>query len=288
MGAMIMPSRKQKKKKELQKRLRIEHWKKLLKEEEERKERIRIEYNTKEKGNEKIFVFTSNKYMHLTRIYAYLFNEFWSPNREVTILGYDKPTFELPKNFEYVSLGKQVGGPENWSTPLREYIESLDCKHLIWSTEDLFIISPIAGLTRDIEITEKYVTLEEKPHGTYDIIMKGENEPFRIGGIWSLWNREYLLKYLKPGMTPWSFENQSEANYDGYKILGTRKNWMLHFCGSINSGDGYTNSDRINFLNKPLRFDDFYVRKKIVLDEKYILQLRELGYIDENNVALQD
>lgn len=268
---------------------------------------LREELEDEEKGDIKILVFTSNEYMHLTRIYAHLFNKFWSPKKKVTILGYDKPNFDLPNNFKYISLGKQEGGPENWSTPLRKYIKSLKCRHLIWSTEDLFIIDKVnmniynrllsmmkkdnkigrTGLTHDIDQTEEYMIIRKfQPERTYDIIQKGNDEKFRIGGIWSLWNRNYLLKYLKPGMTPWSFENQDDAKYDGYKILGTRGNWAISFCGSINSGPEFTDGDRTNFLEQPLDFNSFNEKGKR-LDEKYILELRELGYIDENNVAIK-
>lgn len=247
-------------------------------------------------------VFTSNNYIHLTKIYAYLYNEFWTPTRKVKILGYNIPNFNFPNNFEYISLGKQIGGVENWSTSLRKYIESLTSKYIIWSTEDLFIIENVnldiyiyllsmmknddsigrIGLTKDIELTNQCITTKKFEH--YDIIMKQDNEPFRIGGIWSLWNREYLLKYLKPNMSPWEFENQSEANYDGYKILGTKRDYVITFCGSINSGPKKTNKDRLNFLKQPLNFNCFNQPNKR-LNKIYVSKLKELGFINENIIA---
>jgi len=260
--------------------------------------------NKIEDGDIENLVFTSNDYMHLVRIYAHLYNEFWDSERKVKVLGYDEPNFELPNNFEFVSLGKQTGGPQNWSNPLREYIQSLTCKYIVWSTEDLFIIENVhldmyahlvtmikgddsigrIGLTKDIEITEKYDIVQKLER--YDIIMKGQDEPFRIGGIWSLWNKDYLLKYLKPDMTPWSFENQEEAINDGYKILGTRRNYVLSFCGSINSGPKKSDKDRLDFLKQPLDFDSFNESGKR-LGKRYTLKLKELGFMDENSVAIR-
>ncbi|KKK57355.1 hypothetical protein LCGC14_3055310, partial [marine sediment metagenome] len=54
----------------------------------------------------KVYVSTSNQYLHLVKIYAYLFNKFWNrPGQEVVVLGYDAPTFDLPDNFSFVSMG---------------------------------------------------------------------------------------------------------------------------------------------------------------------------------------
>ena len=56
-----------------------------------------------------VYVWTSNQLMHCLPAWCYLFNKFWGKEQEVRILGYDKPTFDLPDNFQYISLGKQRG-----------------------------------------------------------------------------------------------------------------------------------------------------------------------------------
>ena len=52
-----------------------------------------------------IYISTSDKYVFLLKPFAYLFNKFWSKDQKVVILGYTKPDFKLPKNFEFVSMG---------------------------------------------------------------------------------------------------------------------------------------------------------------------------------------
>ena len=47
----------------------------------------------------KIYISTSNKYIHLIKPFQYLFNKFWSDSQPVTILGYEEPTFDLYNNF---------------------------------------------------------------------------------------------------------------------------------------------------------------------------------------------
>jgi hypothetical protein len=48
----------------------------------------------------KIYISTSNKYIHLIQPFQYLFNKFWSDKQRVTILGYEEPNFQLYKNFD--------------------------------------------------------------------------------------------------------------------------------------------------------------------------------------------
>ena len=74
------------------------------------------------RGNLSVFIFTSNSSMHCVPAWAYLFNKFWPWNQDVKVLGYDQPTFILPENFEYISLGKQRG-PKYWSDDIRKSIE---------------------------------------------------------------------------------------------------------------------------------------------------------------------
>ena len=53
----------------------------------------------------KIYISTSDKYVHLIEPFAFLFNKFWSSEQQVVVLGYNKPDFKLPKNFEFISMG---------------------------------------------------------------------------------------------------------------------------------------------------------------------------------------
>ena len=86
-----------------------------------------------------IYITTSNKYLHVLKPFSYLFNKFWSDTQKVTILGYEKPQFKLPKNFEFVTLGEQKG-IEYWSEDLQSFFSSIDDKYFIYSMEDHFIL----------------------------------------------------------------------------------------------------------------------------------------------------
>ena len=74
----------------------------------------------------KIYISTSDKYVHLIEPFAFLFNKFWSSEQQVVVLGYNKPDFKLPKNFEFISMGISRNDPKEWSTDLRNYFQSID------------------------------------------------------------------------------------------------------------------------------------------------------------------
>ena len=90
----------------------------------------------------KIYISTSNKYIHLIKPFQYLFNKFWSDSQPVTILGYEEPTFDLYNNFDFISLGEQTT-VQDWCSDLKSFFETIDDKYFIHAVEDQFIIRPV-------------------------------------------------------------------------------------------------------------------------------------------------
>ena len=57
------------------------------------------------------------------KIYSFLFEKFWGNEQEVVVMGFEKPDFELPQNFEFVSLAeKQEGGSKKWTRYIHNYL----------------------------------------------------------------------------------------------------------------------------------------------------------------------
>lgn len=173
----------------------------------------------------KIIVTTSDKYNHILPAFFYLFNKYW-PNQQIELLGYKEPN-KVPDNCKFVSMGTQ-GTKEEWSTDLRDYFQLQD-EFFIWMMEDTFIKRPVnldqmnlayglcfptigrIDLTKDVQKREHYV-------GKEGVVYAHPQSRYRLSTQPSIWNKEFLLTYLKDGMNPWTFETQDPQ--DDWQIVG--------------------------------------------------------------------
>ena len=215
----------------------------------------------------KIYVTVSDKYQWLLKPFCYLFNKFWDKNQKVIFLGYKPLEFNLPSNFDFISLGEDLG-PNKWSNNLIDFFKKTKETHFILGLEDQILTGPIKKDILDILLKEcndpKVGRINlmrdtvNRPHSLYkqidedfSIIKANQNSDYRISLMWSIWNKEYFLKYLKPNMSAWEFEgNEGERGQnDGYHILGTKSkngppdNAPLDVANIIWRG----NSNRLNF-----------------------------------------
>jgi len=172
----------------------------------------------------KIICTTSNRYLHLIQVFTYLFNKYM-PGYKVTILGYQAPA-SLPDNFTFHSMGEQ-GDVSEWSTDIRKYVEGLD-GWFIWFMEDSFIRSfnesyfdtacamMYPGIGR-IDLTND---ISKRPHVTaHGVRWAKPDTKYRLSTQPSIWNKEFLLNYLTPGLTPWQFECLDAVN-DNWHVVG--------------------------------------------------------------------
>lgn len=182
----------------------------------------------------KIIVTTSNLYGHLLPIFCFLFNHFWGEDQEVEIVGYKKPNCELPKNFSFISMGEQIGGPENFGTDLRKYFEKQD-QHIIWLMEDAFLRGPVNRemlkrckyiITKDslvgrISLTNYSYKEYDKTYCNIDgsnVYKTSPKSEYRLSTQPAIWNKDFLLRYLIPGLNPWQFECQEKIEDEFYNL----------------------------------------------------------------------
>jgi hypothetical protein len=207
----------------------------------------------------RVFVTTSDWYNPIVPAFAHLFNRYWSQRQEVTILGYTAPSFPLPSNFLFQSLGRKeefgndvtewsdgrrgrhFGEPyptPKWSDSLKRWIDALTDEHFILLQIDYFIHKPV-----NIELIERlkpYLRRENvtkidlstdrynSPHEHYEtigetsIIVSQQDARYRSSLQAAIWQREYLASMLKPNRSPWDFERYGtyEQMNDGKLILG--------------------------------------------------------------------
>lgn len=221
----------------------------------------------------KLIMSTSDRYHHVLRAAIYLFNKNWSDKQPVEIVGYKKPDFELPPNFTFVSLGEQKGGPENFTTDLAPYFAKQP-DWFIWMMDDTFIRSVNEGkvcMLYFLSCQEKCGKLNLtratriQDHTAYDtsggrVLEATQTSMYRLATQPSIWNREYLLKYMIPGLSPWKFETQWAHN-DGWRIFGLENEPLIH--------------------NEGVTKHDIYKLNLHGIPKEQILEMEDLGILND-------
>jgi hypothetical protein len=195
-----------------------------------------------------IYISTCNEYLKVLRITLWLFREHWPEfsEHQVKILGYNKPDFPLASNIEFVSMGQQIGGPAMWSSDLRKIFENSE-ETFIYTMDDMFVDKRVDATLID-ELTDIVVSNPEvvraslvddpgpfstatnfcKKNG-YDVVQLSQMANYRNSTQPSIWRKEYLLKFMKPGLTPWKFEleGMEQAKNDGKIVIGTKGSFAM-------------------------------------------------------------
>ena len=196
----------------------------------------------------KIYIPTSNKTSYLVEALIFSLKKYW-PNfkkYDTIILGYDIPKFSLDSNIKFIKLNN-VDNVENWAIDLKNYFETIEDKYFIYMNDDCPLSRPVDKeiLNILVQTTEMNTDnigrvcltkcVSNRPHsiiGDYEkfqIIEAGQDTEYRISTQFSIWSREYFIKYARENMTPWQFELQTNPRNDGYKILGTTGKHCLDF-----------------------------------------------------------
>jgi hypothetical protein len=185
----------------------------------------------------KVIITTSDLYHHLLPIFFKLYVREW--NWPCELVGYKKPVMELPECCTWVSLGVQRG-PKYFSDDLRPYFEKQD-QFFIWIMEDTFLKGvdfkllelSIKGLSKWIGkwcLTNESTRRDHRTMNTIyksDLFEVAQDAKYRLSCQPAIWNREYLVASLKPGLSPWEWETQHPVN-DGYDIVGFKENVVRH------------------------------------------------------------
>mgnify|MGYP003662599667 CR=1 FL=1 len=89
-----------------------------------------------------IYVPICDSNLWVLNLYSHLFNKFWPSDQKVVIMGFKGPDFELPKNFQFVSMApSQDGGAQMWTRYIHDYLVTIEDEYLIFSLEDFFATS---------------------------------------------------------------------------------------------------------------------------------------------------
>jgi len=205
----------------------------------------------------RVFVFTSNAYTRFIPPFAKYFNQYWSDMQGVTVVGYDQlPPLPLPRNFLFVSLGKQ--SHYNWSSGVAAWLRQISDPTLIVMLEDYFLDRPV-DIAR-LQTLATYMNAHpdvakidlsddrlKTPYEFYEdgLIRSADDAPFQASLQAAMWRRDTLLRFLKEPESPWQFEKAGtrrmvvarKAGEWGGLILGCQRP-PLHYVNAVGGGQG--------------------------------------------------
>jgi len=180
----------------------------------------------------KIIVTTCDEYLHILKGFAYMFNKHWSPGTEVTILGYSVPSFDLPDNFKFISIGKQERNDRDWTSALIPFFKQLPEEYFISLLDDMYVLNTNKPLLHEAEkhmakgIEKIHLTnmsgrtgvFEKEKDVNFNVLK--QDAKYRLSLQPSFIGRDYFLKYLNPGKSIWKYEtNHGDPKNDGAQIL---------------------------------------------------------------------
>lgn len=207
-----------------------------------------------------IYISTSDKGIHIVEAFQYLFNKYWGGQQPVTILGYAAPQFGLAPNFKFISLGQDKG--PRVCGDLLDFFSDVENEHFIWSVDDQVIIRPLdwqlyellgdtitadarvgrASLVGNVAEHEPPAHTTLQGYNGFDLIEQSQTDVYRLSAIWSIWRKEYFLKYLKPDMNLWEWETRDHANNDSWHILATSGRYAVTTAHIYVAGKLHPNS----------------------------------------------
>jgi len=138
----------------------------------------------------------------------------------------------LPPNFTLVSLGSQEDYGNTWTDALIPFFKEFDEDYFTVLLEDYWLVSPV-DMSRlesfELKVRDGLIDRADLgngvyPHYPYDedtgLHIVSQRADYRNSLQPAIWRKEYFMKFLKPGRTPWQFEGigMNEARNDGAVI----------------------------------------------------------------------
>jgi len=195
----------------------------------------------------KIIVTTCDKYIRFLKGFAYMFNKHWSPSANVTVLGYSIPSFDLPDNFEFISMGEQEKHGRDWTSVLIPFFKQLPDEYFVLLLDDFYILDVNKSLLLEAEkhmakgVERVHFTIGSrggiyctKKDDNFNILNQDAN--YRLSLQPSFIRKDYFLKYLKLGKSIWQYETQHETpKNDGAQILVPKQD-IVPFANFVQKG----------------------------------------------------
>jgi len=216
----------------------------------------------------RVYVTTSDKYLDALKPFAYLFNKYWSPDVEVIIGGFSPPTFTLPPNFHFLSLGLMEDFPiGKWSNALIGMIRFLNDPLFVLMLEDYWLTRPVDTVCVELllkmmkmkpEIVRMDLTADRKFAGGirhygsvagYELLISDPNSMYHMSLMTAIWRGSQMLRVLVQDETPWDIEISGTDRLRQMRdliVLGTSHVPVKHTLAFRGGGKGKLLLDEVS------------------------------------------
>jgi len=190
----------------------------------------------------KTYICTCDKLVNETiKMVDYFFPKYW-PECDLTVLGYKQPKYQ--SSFaKFDSLGKDIG-TDVVCQQLYDYFNKIEDEHFIIGVDDQPLVSrvdqeminyleEVFKMNSDIGRCSITLSNAKRSNSTIDVVNinnrdvrifeNHEGVPYKLSIVYSIFNKEYFLKYLPTCTNLWDWEvNASQRSInDGWRIIGT-------------------------------------------------------------------
>lgn len=246
-----------------------------------------------------VYIMTADHSMFCLSAFCYLFNKFWPAKTTINVIGYSIPKFELPKNVNYISLGKDRG-PEFWSDDMLDFFSKVDHKLFYLTTEDGFILRKVneqllfdsfAISNQMIESNKNFLRfnlthcVSSRHHSTIgtnslgnEVIIASPGTDYRHSLQHSIWNTSNFVSMLSPNLTPWQVELDENARFSNFDIFAFKGECPMQV------GHGYSKGKKVvNWFQDVWRHMSGFSG----LPAEEIQYIEKMGWIPETNVLFE-
>lgn len=175
---------------------------------------------------------------------------------DVTIAGFSKPDIELPKGFDFISLGNFEDYPaDKWSNALFQLLKQEKGEILSIFLEDYWLTRQVNMGVFDIaekvfendSNTVRFDLCSDRQYaeavdevesvGWFDIIKAKPECSYQLSFQASMWSKTKLLSLLLKDESPWEVEllGTERLREKGYNVYGTRQ-WPVKYHIMVKKG----------------------------------------------------
>lgn len=207
----------------------------------------------------RILIFTCDKYMWAVRPFSYLLNIHWNPPPQAVVFCNQVPSWTLPGNVGFISLGRDYA-PYEWSDEVLAGLERVPDEYFIWMLEDYWLNRDVDA--KAVEIAEQYLRAHQDvlrfdltsdrqyngaardigSFGHLDLVETPHSSAYQISLQAAVWNKTRLLQTIRHGISPWAFEELSPVLIPiGLRVVGSKQRPICYTNGiGMGHGEGWT------------------------------------------------